>query len=143
MPIQFFSRPQPHAPQPKPYYMDTIEPSRSTDSTLDATARDKPLPFPIYAQQQDAYGNSSSSSRCGSPSTSSSSASSSNSLSNPFRRTSPASPEGSWRTKDVSAGSPIFREDRLMADERYESMWTLRRSDAFDYGDESDDDSEA
>jgi hypothetical protein len=42
--------------------------------------------------------------------------------------------------KDISAHSPIFRENRLSASEELESMWIIKRCDAFCYSDDSDDD---
>lgn len=118
MPLQFFRQPQ---PQPK-LYMDMIEPSRSTDSTVDASSENKIIHNIVVRQDVQP--------RATSPS-----------LSNPFRKTSPTPPDGSWRVKDAAL-SPIFREERVTVDDSLESMWTIQRCSAFDEDDESSDDEE-
>jgi hypothetical protein len=142
MPIQFFARQQePARPQPI-QYPETIEPSRSTDSQIDACKENKlvsTLKYSSSRQNVESQTCDLEQPRSRSPSSASSSSSS---LSNPFRKTSPISPEGSWRAKDFSARSPIFQEERAPVSEELEAMWTIKRCDAFCYNYVSDDDDE-
>jgi hypothetical protein len=112
--------------QPKLYYMDGIAHTMSTDSTVDVSPnKSQNSRIDIVGQQPTEQQRQSQSSL-------------QVSLSNPFRKTSPTPPEGSWRTKDYGLGC-VFRDDRLLSRvEQQEDLWTIRRCDAFDEDSDSE-----
>lgn len=113
--------------QPKLYCMDGIAHSMSTDSTVDVSPSKESNPRISVVGQQPIDRQRQSQSALNV------------SLTNPFRKTSPTPPEGSWRTKDYSLAC-VFRDERLLSrDEEQEDLWTIRRCDAFDEDSDSED----
>jgi hypothetical protein len=113
MPLPYFNM-----QQPKLYYMDGIAQSMSTDSTVDVS------PNKVHSVRITSAAQ---------PQRQSPPMQNVVSLTNPFRKTSPTPPEGSWRTKDYGLASSVFRDERVVTrDDQQESLWTIQRCDAFD-----------